>query len=182
MRTVSRVLAASVLCIAVSPALAGPDEEIRDIVSAWTQAYTEGDHNKISQLYDRYARLHGVGTAVVIGPEAISEHYRFENGQNTLRSVKFSEVKCYSYDDATATCAGAVELVVTKRSGEKLSQPSQVSLAFVYDAGAGKWLIQDHRVRRGSAVAVSPAPTLIGDAVQSLPSVVPASATTIPVQ
>lgn len=182
MRTVSRILVASMLCLTVSPALATPDEEVRDIVSAWAQAYTEGDHNKISQLYDRYARLHGVGTAGMIGPKAISDYYYVENGQNTLRSVKSSEIKCYSYDDATAICAGAMEFVVTKRSGETLSQPSQVSLAFAYDAGAGNWLIQDHRVLRGTAVAVSPAPTLKGDAVQSLPSLAPASATTIPVQ
>src|SRR5687768_9733607 len=100
MRTVSRILVASMLCIAVSPALATPDpalatpdEEVRAIISAWAQAYTKGDHNKISQLYDHYGRLHGVGTAVIIGPEAISEHYYFENGHSTLRSVKSSEIK-----------------------------------------------------------------------------------------
>jgi hypothetical protein len=133
-------------------------------------------------LYDRYARLRGVGTADVIGPKAISDYYSVENGQNTLRSVKSGEIKCYSYDDATATCAGAMEFVVTKRSGETVSQPSQVNLAFAYDAGAGKWLIHDHRVLRGNAVAVSPAPTLQADAVNPLRSVVPASAATIPVQ
>ena len=137
MRTVSRILVASMLCITVSPALATPDEEVRDIISAWAQAYTEGDHNKISQLYDRYARLHGVDTADMIGPEAISEHYYFENWHNTLRSVKLSDIKCYSYDDATATCAGGMEFVVTRRSGETLSQPSQVSLAFAYDHDVG---------------------------------------------
>ncbi|ANY82659.1 hypothetical protein BB934_30825 (plasmid) [Microvirga ossetica] len=182
MRTVSRILVASMLCIPVSPALANPDDEVRDIISAWAQAYTEGDHNKISHLYDRYARLHGVDTADMIGPEAISEHYYFENGHNTLRSVKLNDIKCYSYDDATATCAGGMEFVVTKRSGETLRQPSQVSLAFAYDACAGKWLIQDHRVLRGIAVAVNPAPTLQADAVQPSLSIVPASAATIPVQ
>ena len=182
MRTVSRILVASMLCITVSPALATPDEEVRDIISAWAQAYTEGDHNKISQLYDRYARLHGVDTADMIGPEAISEHYYFENGHNTPRSVKLSDIKCYSYDDATATCAGGMEFVVTKRSGETLSQPSQVSLAFAYDHDVGQWLIHDHRVLRGIAVAVNPAPTLQADAVQPSLSIVPASAATIPVQ
>ena len=182
MRTVSRILVASMLCVTVSPALATPDDEVRDIVAAWAQAYTEGDHNKISQLYDRYARLHGVDTADMIGPEAISEHYYFENGHNRLRSVKLSDIKCYSYDDATATCAGGMEFVVTKRSGETLSQPSQVSLALAYDADAGQWLIHDHRVLRGIAVAVNPAPTLQADAVQPSLSIVPASAATIPVQ
>jgi hypothetical protein len=75
-----------------------------------------------------------------------------------------------------------MEFVVTKRSGETVSQPSQVNLAFAYDAGAGKWLIQDHRVLRGNAVAVSAAPTLQADSVNPLPSDVPASAATIPVQ
>ena len=182
MRTVSRILVASMLCITVSPALATPDEEVRDIVAAWAQAYTAGDHNKISQLYDHYARLHGVDAADMIGPEAISEHYYFENGHSTLRSAKPGEIKCHSYDDATATCAGAMEFVVTKRSGETVSQPSQVSLAFVYDHDVGKWLIQNHRVLRGNAVAVSPAPTRQADAVNPLPSVVPAGAATIPVQ
>jgi hypothetical protein len=182
MRTVSRILVASMLCVTVSPALAGPDEEVRDIVSAWAQAYTAGDHNKISQLYDRYARLHGVGTAVMMGPEVISEHYYFENGHSTLRSVKLGDIKCYSYDDATATCAGGMEFVVTKQSGETLSQPSQVSVAFAYDHDDGKWLIQDHRVLRGIAVAVNPAPTLQADAVKSPPNIVPASAATIPAQ
>ncbi len=182
MRTVSRILVASVLCITASPAFAGPDEEVRDIVSAWAQAYTAGDHNKISQLYDRSARLHGVDAADMIGPEAISEHYYFENGHNTLRSVKLSDIKCYSYDDATATCAGGMEFVVTKRSGERLSQPSQFSVAFAYDHDVGRWLIQDHRVLRGIAVAVRPAPTLQADTVKSPPNVVPASAATIPVQ
>jgi hypothetical protein len=28
----------------------------------------------------------------MIGPEAISEHYYFENGHNTLRSVKLSDI------------------------------------------------------------------------------------------
>ena len=182
MRTVSRILVASMLCIAVSPALATPDEEVRAIISAWAQAYTKGDHNKISQLYDHYARLHGVDAADMIGPEAISEHYYFENGHNTLRSVKLSDIKCYSYDDATATCAGGMEFIVTKRSGERLSQPSQVSVAFAYDHDVGRWLIQDHRVLRGIAVAVKPAPTLQADAVQPSLSIVPASAATIPVQ
>jgi hypothetical protein len=182
MRTVSRILAASLLCITVSPALAGPDEEVRDVLSAWAQAYTKGDHNKISQLYDRYARLHGVDAADMIGPEAISEHYYFENGHSTLRSVKLGDIKCYSYDDATATCAGGMEFVVTKRSGETLSQPSQVSVAFAYDHDVGRWLIHDHRVLRGIAVAVKPAPTLQADAVQPPLSIVPASAATIPVQ
>jgi hypothetical protein len=182
MRAVSRILAASVLCITASPAFAGPDEEVRDIVSAWAQAYTEGDHNKISRLYDRSARLRGVGAADIIGPKAISDYYDVENGQNTLRSAKPGEIKCHSYDDATATCAGAMEFVVTNRSGESVSQPSQVSLAFVYDHDVGKWLIQNHRVLRGKAVAVSPAPTRQADAVNPLPSVVPASAATIPVQ
>ena len=50
MRTVSRILVASMLCVTVSPALATPDEEVRDIVAAWAQAYTAGDHNKISQF------------------------------------------------------------------------------------------------------------------------------------
>ena len=182
MRTVSRILAASVLCITVSPALAGPDEEVRDVLSAWAQAYTEGDHTKISQLYDHYGRLHGMDTADMVGPQAISEHYYFENGHNTLRSVKLGDIKCYSYDDATATCAGGMEFVVTKGSGETVSQPSQVSLAFAYDHDDGKWLIQDHRVLRGIAVAVNPAPTLQADAVQPSLGIVPASAATIPVQ
>ena len=182
MTTLSRILVTSMLCVTVSPALATPDEEVRDIVAAWAQAYTAGDHNKISQLYDRYARLHGVDTADMIGPEAISEHYYFENGHNTLRSVKLSDIKCYSYDDATATCAGGMELVATRRSGETLSQPSQISVAFVYDDGVGKWLIHDHRVLRGVAVAVNPAPTLQADAVQPSLSSGPASAAAIPVQ
>ena len=182
MRTVSRILVASMLCVTVSPALATPDEEVRDIIAAWAQAYTEGDHNKISQFYDRYARLHGVDTADMIGPEAISEHYYFENGHNTLRSVKLSDITCYSYDDATATCAGGMEFVVTKRSGETVSQPSQVSLAFAYDHDVGQWLIHDHRVLRGVAVAVNPAPTLQADAVQPSLSSGPASAAAIPVQ
>ena len=135
--------------------LATPDEEVRDIVAAWAQAYTEGDHNKISQFYDRYARLHGVDTADMIGPEAISEHYYFESWRNTPRSVKLSDITCYSYDDATATCAGGMEFVVTRRSGETVSQPSQVSLAFAYDHDVGRWLIHDHRVLRGIAVAVN---------------------------
>jgi hypothetical protein len=101
---------------------------------------------------------------------------------NTLRSVKLSDIKCYAYDDATATCAGGMEFVVTKRSGETLSQLSQVSLAFAYDHDDGKWLIQDHRVLRGIAVAVNPAPTLQADTVESPPNVVPASAATMPVQ
>ena len=57
MRTLSRILVASMLCFAVSPAfatpdpaLATPDEEVRGIISAWAQAYTAGDHTKISQL------------------------------------------------------------------------------------------------------------------------------------
>ena len=182
MRTVSRILVASMLGLAVSPALATPDEEVRDIVAAWAQAYTEGDYNKISQFYDRYARLHGADAADMIGPEAISEHYYFESWRNTPRSVKLSDITCYSYDDATATCAGGMEFVVTKRSGETLSQPSQVSLALAYDADAGQWLIHDHRVLRGIAVAVNPAPTLQADAVQPSLSIVPASAATIPVQ
>jgi hypothetical protein len=182
MRTMSRILVASMLCITVSPALATPDEEVRDIISAWAQAYTEGDHTKISQLYDHYGRLHGVDTADMVGPEAISEHYYFENGHTTLRSVKLSDIKCYSYDDATATCAGGMEFVVTKRSGETLSQPSQFSVAFAYDYGVGQWLIHDHRVLRGIAVAVNPAPTLQADAVKSPPNVVPARAATIPLQ
>jgi hypothetical protein len=182
MRAVSRILVASMLCITVSPALATPDEEVRDIISAWAQAYTAGDHNKISQFYDRYARLRGVDTADMIGPEAISEHYYFENGQNTLRSVKLSDIKCYAYDDATATCAGGMEFVVTTRSGKTVSQPSQVSVAFAYDHDVGRWLIHDHRVLRGIAVAVKPAPSLQADAVQPSLSSVPASAATIPVQ
>ena len=182
MRTVSRILVASMLCVTVSPALATPDEEVRDIVAAWAQAYTEGDHNKISQFYDRYARLHGVDAADMIGPEAISEHYYFESWRNTPRSVKLSDITCYSYDDATATCAGGMEFVVTRRSGETVSQPSQVSLAFAYDHDVGRWLIHDHRVLRGIAVAVTPAPTLQADAVQPSLSSGPASAAAIPVQ
>jgi ketosteroid isomerase-like protein len=182
MRTVSRILVASMLCVTVSPALATPDEEVRDIVAAWEQAYTAGDYNKISQFYDRYARLHGVDTADMIGPEAISEHYYFENWRNAPRSVKLSDIKCYAYDDATATCAGGMEFVATRRSGETLSQPSQVSLAFAYDHDVGRWLIHDHRVLRGIAVAVKPAPSLQADAVQPSLSSVPASAATIPVQ
>jgi hypothetical protein len=189
MRTVSRILVASMLCITVSPALATPDpplatpdEEVRAIISAWAQAYTAGDHTKISQLYDHYGRLHGVDTADLVGPEAISEHYYFENGHTTLRSVKLGAIKCYSYDDATATCAGGMQFVVTKQSGERLSQPSQFSVAFAYDHDVGRWLIQDHRVLRGIAVAVNPAPTLQADTVKSPPNVVPASAATIPVQ
>ncbi|KAB0269215.1 hypothetical protein [Microvirga brassicacearum] len=182
MRTVSRILVASMLCITVSPALATPDEEVRDIISAWVQAYTEGDHNKISQLYDRYARLRGVDTADMIGPEAISEHYYFENGHSTSRVVKLGEIKCYAYDDVTATCAGGMEFVVTRRSGKTLSQPSQISVAFAYDHDVGKWLIHDHQVLRDIAVAVNPAPTLQADAVKSPANVVPASAATIPVQ
>jgi hypothetical protein len=108
--------------------------------------------------------------------------YYFENGHSTLRSVKLSDIKCYSYDDATATCAGGMEFVVTKRSGETLSQPSQFSVAFAYDYGVGQWLIHDHRVRRGIAVAVNPAPTLQADAVTSPPNIVPARAATIPLQ
>jgi hypothetical protein len=181
MKMVSRMVIASVLCAAVSPALAEPDEEVRGIISAWAQAYTEGDHYKISQLYDRYARLHGVDTADMVGPEAIGEHYYFENWHSKLRSVKLSEIKCSSYDDATAVCFGGMEFVVTKRSGETLSQPSQFSAAFAYDYGVGKWLIHDHRVLRGIAVAVNPAATLQADAVKPPPSVVPASAATNPV-
>lgn len=177
MRAVSGILVASMLCITVSPALATPDEEVRDIISAWAQAYTEGDHNKILQFYDRYARLRGVGTADMIGPEAISERYYFENGHSTSRLVKLGEIKCYAYDDATATCVGGMEFVVTRRSGETLSQPSQVSVAFAYDHDVGKWLIHDHQVLRNSPAAVKPALTLQADAVKS-----PASAATIPVR
>ena len=54
--------------------------------------------------------------------------------------------------------------------------------SFAYDADAGKWLIHDHRVLRGIAVAVNPAPTLQADAVQPSLSIVPASAATTPVQ
>ena len=182
MRTIPVILVASMLGLAVSPALATPDDEVRDIISAWAQAYTEGDHNKISQLYDRYARLHGADAADMIGPEAISEHYYFESWRNTPRSVKLSDIKCYAYDDATATCAGGMEFVVTRQSGETVSQPSQVSLAFAYDHDVGRWLIHDHRVLRGVAVAVTPAPTLQADAVEPSLSSGPASAAAIPVQ
>jgi hypothetical protein len=170
------------LCIAVSPALATPDEEVRGIISAWARAYTEGDHNKVSQFYDRYARLRGMETADMIGPEAISERYHFENGHSTSRLVKLGEIKCYAYDDATATCVGGMEFVVTRRSGETLSQPSQVSVAFAYDHDVAKWLIHDYKVLRDIAIAVIPAPTLQADAVKSPPNVVPASAATFPVQ
>ena len=149
MRTVSKMLVASMLCTLVSPALATPDEEVRDIITAWAQAYTDGDYNKISQFYDRYARLHGVDTADLIGPEAISEHYYFEKGHNALQSVKLGEIKCYSYDDATAACTGDMEMNASKRAGESLSQPSQFSMAFAYDEGSRRWVIQDHRVQRG---------------------------------
>jgi hypothetical protein len=182
MRTLSRILVASMLCITVSPALATQDEEVRGIISAWSQAYTEGDHNKLSQLYDRYARLHGVDTAAMIGPEAISEHYYFENWHNPVRSVQPGEIKCYSYDDATATCAGGMEFVVTRRSGETLSQPSQFSVAFAYDYVGSKWLIQDHRVLRGIPVAINTERTVQADAVKPALIVVPASAATIPIK
>src|SRR5918993_859709 len=111
-----------------------------------------------------------------------SDHHYLEKGHPTRRSVKLGDIKCYAYDEATATCAGGMEFVVTKRSGERLSQPSQVSVAFAYDHDVGQWLIQDHRVLRGIAVAVNPAPTLQADAVKPPPNVVPASAATIPVQ
>lgn len=149
MRTVSKMLVASMLCTLVSPALATPDEEVRDIVTAWAQAYTDGDYNKISQFYDRYAPLRGVDTADLIGPEAISEHYYFEKGHNALQSVKLGEIKCYSYDDATAACTGDLQMNASKRTGESLSQPSQFNMAFAYDEGSRHWVIQDHRVQRG---------------------------------
>ena len=149
MRTVSKMLVASMLCTLVSPASATPDEEVRDIITAWAQAYTDGDYNKISQFYDRYARLHGVDTADMIGPEAISEHYYFEKGHNALQSVKLGEIKCYSYDDATAACTGDLEMNASKRAGESLSQPSQFSMAFAYDERSRRWVIQDHQVQRG---------------------------------
>jgi hypothetical protein len=75
-----------------------------------------------------------------------------------------------------------MEFVVTTRSGKTVSQPSQVSVAFAYDHDVGRWLIHDHRVLRGIAVAVKPAPSLQADAVQPSLSSVPASAATIPVQ
>ena len=130
MRTVSKMLVASMLCTLVSPALATPDEEVRDIITAWAQAYTDGDYNKISQFYDRYARLRGVDTADLIGPEAISEHYYFEKGHNALQSVKLGEIKCYSYDDATAACTGDLEMNASKRAGESLSQAFAVQHGF----------------------------------------------------
>ena len=152
MRTVSKMLVASMLCTLVSPALATPDEEVRDIVTAWAQAYTDGDYNKISQFYDRYAPLRGVDTADLIGPEAISEHYYFEKGHNALQSVKLGEIKCYSYDDATAACTGDLQMDASKRAGESLSQPSQFSMAFAYDEGSSRWVIQDHRVQLGVTI------------------------------
>lgn len=182
MRTISRLLVASLLCVGAAPALAGPDEEVRGILSAWAQAYTEGDHNKIALLYGRDARLIGADTSHMIGPGAISEHFYFEAWHNKLRSVKLSEIKCHSYDDATATCAGGMEFVVTRRSGESLSQPSQFNVAFAYDDGVGRWLIHDHRVTRGIAVAFNPAGALQADAVKPAPVVVPASAATAPVR
>jgi hypothetical protein len=182
MRMVSRMLVASVICIVVSPASATPDQEVRGIISTWVQAYTDGDHNKISQLYDRFARLHGVDTADMIGPESVSQYYYFDKWHNKLRSVRLADYKCHLYDDATASCAGAMELVLTKRSGETLSEPSRFSMAFAYDHHAHKWLIHDHQVQRGIAVAVSPAATLQADAVELSPVIVPASASTIPVK
>jgi hypothetical protein len=182
MRTISRLFVASLLCAGAAPALAGPDEEVRGVLSAWAQAYTEGDHNKIALLYGRHARLIGVDTAVMIGPEAISEHFYFEAWHSKLRSVKLSEIKCYSYDDATATCAGGMEFVLTRRSGESLSQPSQFNVAFAYDDGVGQWLIHDHRVTRAIAVAFNPAAALQADAVKLAPVVVPASAATVPIK
>jgi hypothetical protein len=183
MRTASRIVVATVVCIAAAPALASPVEEVQGILSAWAQAYTEGDHDRISRLYAGYARLHGVDTADMVGPEAISEHYYFETRRNELRSVKLSDIKCFTYDDATGTCAGGMEFVVTKRSGERLSQPSRFSAAFAYDYGAGQWLIDNHRVLRGIAVAVDPATTpLQADKAKPAPNVVPVSAATIPVR
>lgn len=181
MRTVSRILAASMLCITVTPAMANPDDEVRDIISNWARAYTEGDHNKISQLYDHHGRLHGVA-ADIVGPESISEYYYFENWHNTQRSVKLSDIKCSSYDDATARCDGDMEFVLTKRSGETVSQPSQFSLAFAYDNDVGRWLIHDHRVQPGVTVAVNPVTPSAPDTVKPPPLVVPANAATIPVQ
>jgi hypothetical protein len=75
-----------------------------------------------------------------------------------------------------------MEFVVTRRSGETLSQPSQVSVAFAYDHDVGQWLIHDYKVLRNIAVAVNPAPTLQADAAKSPPQAVPASAAIIPVQ
>ena len=65
---------------------------------------------------------------------------------------------------------------MTKRSGEMLNQPSQFSVAFAYDYGADKWLIHDHRVLPGIAVAASPAAPLQADAMKP-PSIVPSVAT-----
>jgi uncharacterized protein (TIGR02246 family) len=180
MKVLSGLLIASVLCVTASPASATPEDEVRAVITTWTQAYSDGDHSRVAQLYDRFGRVRGVDTTDLIGPESISEYHYFDHWHHKLRSVTIGTSTCQTFDDATATCNGIMSYNLTTRTGEMRSQQSQFGFALAYSAAEGRWLIQDHHEVREAVVALSPADVIQTGAVKKPPNVAPASVVTVP--
>jgi uncharacterized protein (TIGR02246 family) len=175
-KALAGLLVASVICIAATPASATPEQEVRAVMATWAQAYSDGDHSRMSQLYDRFARVRGADTSDLIGPEAVSEYHYFDIWHHKFRSVSFDGLACQTFDDATAICTGDMKYVLTTRSGERRSQPSQFGLAFAYSHAESQWLVQDHHEVRGTDVALNPVDLIATGAVKPSSNVTPASA------
>lgn len=175
MKALSGLLVASVICIAATPASATPEQEVRAVMATWAQAYSDGDHSRMSHLYDRFARVRGVEMADLIGPEAVNEYHYFNIWHHKFRSVSFDGLACQTFDDATAICMGDMKYVLTTRSGERRSQPSQFGFALAYSHAESQWLIQDHHEVRGTAVALNPVDLIATGAVKPSSDVSPAS-------
>ncbi len=175
MKVLSGLLAATVICIAATPASANPEQEVRANMATWAQVYSDGDQSRMSQLYDRFARVRGADTADLIGPETVSEYHYFDIWHHKFRSVSLDGLACQTFDDATAICTGDMKYVLTTRSGERRSQPSQFGFALAYSHAESQWLIQDHHEVRGTAVALNPVDLIATGAVKPSSDVAPAS-------
>lgn len=153
LKVMSARLALSVVLLSfLSPALAGPKEEVAAATLAWARALGEDDPDKVLPLYSDDAVLWGTLSPTVRADRAALRDY-FVTAFKVLPGLKvaFGDQLIRVYGD-TAINTGYYTFSYVK-DGETKSLPARYS--FTYVKNGENWLIVDHH----SSAVPSPPPS-----------------------
>lgn len=140
-----RAAVASVaLCLAISPALAGPQEDALQVLAQWTKAFSDSDVDAIVKLYAPDALFMGTGSKTVVTESAEIQKY-FENALLTRRprGAPISDQKVMVLSDNAVLVAGLNDSTGVL-DGKPFSNPGRVTFV-IAKRGADWQIVHFHR-------------------------------------
>lgn len=148
-RDLAALLVTVLLAATVTPAVAGPADDVMAATRAWGAAYDSRDPQRILALYAPDAVFWGTSSPILRDtPALIADYFKNAASQPNARVV-LGDFTVRVWGE-TAAATGSYTFT-DLREGQTTSRPARVSL--VYRLIGGRWLIVDHH---SSSVPAAP--------------------------